>query len=260
MLEPGRLPIKEKALKKDCSRELGVRLEGCGMFTQSKRLWVWVVVSSIWLGLGFGGPWAAAGESIRPSTSNAFERPNFVFFMTDDQRADKLSIAGDPMLKTPNIDRIAREGVWFKNAFVVNSLCTPSRASFLTGKYGHTTGVRENAQGKNKLPVAERTFPERLKDAGYEIAFIGKSHIDGNLRDRPWDYYFGFRGQGDYLDPKIAENKGPDLQRAGLRRRPLGPKGGRVLEQTPRKALLPSALVQSPSSTLDASAPISALV
>lgn len=141
-------------------------------------------------------------------------RPNFVFFLTDDQRADACSIAGNKLLKTPNIDRIGREGVWFKNAFVTHSLCAPSRSSFLTGKYSHTTGVIDN--GKHMAMAPGQTLAaELLKQAGYEIAFIGKSHIQGNLRERPWDYYFGFKGQGRYFDPIISENGGPDVVHKG---------------------------------------------
>jgi arylsulfatase A-like enzyme len=136
-------------------------------------------------------------------------RPNFIFFLTDDQRYDALSLAGHPLLKTPNIDRIGREGAWFRNAFTTHSLCGPSRACFLTGKYSHTTGVRDN--GKNvRLDRSHKTVAEILKDQGYEVAFIGKSHLEGALRDRPWDYYFGFKGQGRYVDPIVSENGEPD--------------------------------------------------
>lgn len=152
------------------------------------------------------------GESFAQA---AAKRPNFVFFLTDDQRYDKLSIAGDPLLKTPNLDRLAREGAWFRNAFVVNSLCAPSRASFLTGKYGHTTGVTENSPGKNGFRPNEPTIIEHLKAAGYEVGFVGKSHIEGALRDRPFDDYFGFEGQGTYFNPKISSNGGPDIVHPG---------------------------------------------
>src|SRR5262249_6406729 len=88
------------------------------------------------------------------------------------------------------------------------SLCTPSRACYLTGKYSHVTGVLDNGNN-NGLPASQKTVAEILKDHGYEVSFIGKSHIRGNLRDRPWDYYFGFRGQGRYLDPIIAADGAP---------------------------------------------------
>ncbi len=141
--------------------------------------------------------------------SPPLKRPNFVFFLTDDQRADALSLASHALLKTPNIDRIGKEGAWFQNAFVVNALCTPSRACYLTGKYSHVTGVLDNSAHMT-LPRSEPIVAEALKASGYEVAFIGKSHMVGNLRDRTWDYYFGFKGQGRYYDPVISENGQPD--------------------------------------------------
>src|SRR5688572_24612502 len=74
----------------------------------------------------------------------AADKPNIVVMMTDDQRFDFLSCAGHPFLKTPNMDRIARDGVLFKNMFVTNALCAPSRATLMTGQYSHSNGVRDN--------------------------------------------------------------------------------------------------------------------
>src|SRR5688572_14322608 len=130
-------------------------------------------------------------------------RPNFVIMMTDDQRADAMSIAGNRMLKTPNLDRIAREGVRFRNMFVTNALCAPSRATLLTGLYSHSHGVVDNRmrQIKPEQPI----LSDLLREAGYEVAFCGKSHMGGALRERKWDYYFGYRGQGRYHNPLIAE-------------------------------------------------------
>ena len=140
------------------------------------------------------------------------ERPNFVFFLTDDQRWDGMSCAGHPIILTPTIDRIAREGVRFENTFVTTALCGPSRASFLTGLYSHNHGVRRN---ETALSLRYRTFPEYLKDAGYETAFIGKWHNSDLGRNRRLDYYFGFRGQGWYYDPIIRENDGPEKEYKG---------------------------------------------
>ncbi len=132
-------------------------------------------------------------------------KPNFVFFMTDDQRWDAMSCAGNEILKTPNMDRIAQEGVRFENMFVTTSLCGPSRASFLTGKYVHNHGVRLNG---GELSLDQKTFPEWLKEAGYETAFIGKWHNKDLGKGRGFDYTFGFEGQGRYHDPIISENFG----------------------------------------------------
>ncbi|MBW1843726.1 MAG: sulfatase [Deltaproteobacteria bacterium] len=150
--------------------------------------------------------------AILPAVAHAADsprRPNFIFFLTDDQRADALSIAGNTVLKTPNIDELARDGVRFTNAFVTTSLCAPSRASFLTGQWAHTHGVRTNER-RSRLKPTQTIFADLLRDSGYEVAFIGKWHMDGAGRDRQWDYYFGFKGQGRYKHPEFAENGGPD--------------------------------------------------
>ena len=133
----------------------------------------------------------------------AAERPNLIIMMTDDQRYDAMSCAGNEILQTPNMDRLAAEGMRFRNMFVTNSLCAPSRATLLTGLYSHTHGVIDNKgrQIRQDQPI----LPDLLREAGYEVAFCGKSHVKGALRDRHWDYYFGFKGQGNYLKPVIAE-------------------------------------------------------
>jgi len=130
-------------------------------------------------------------------------QPNFVILMTDDQRWDAMSCAGNTILQTPNMDRLAKEGIRFRNMFVTNSLCAPSRATLLTGMYSHSHGVIDN-KGR-KISRNQLLLPDLLRDAGYEVAFCGKSHVSGALRDRKWDYYFGFKGQGNYLEPVIAE-------------------------------------------------------
>lgn len=132
--------------------------------------------------------------------------------MTDDQRWDGMSCAGNPVLKTPNMDRIAEEGVRFSSMFVTTSLCGPSRATNLTGKYAHLHSVRLNGMA---LPQGQKTFPEFLKETGYETAFIGKWHNKDLAEGRNFDYTFMFKGQGRYANPVIAENFGPDREYAG---------------------------------------------
>ena len=104
--------------------------------------------------------------------------PNIVFILSDNQRWDFMGCAGHPFVVTPHLDHLAREGILFSNAFVTTSLCSPSRASFLTGQYAHTHGVRDNL-----TPWAEEnvTFLELLGEAGYDTAFIGKWHMPGPL-------------------------------------------------------------------------------
>ena len=133
-------------------------------------------------------------------------RPNIVFILVDDLRWDELGCAGHPYIKTPNIDRIAAEGAMFRNAFMTTPLCSPSRASFLTGQYAHTNGITDNVDrsaASHKLV----TFPLLLHQSGYETAFIGKWHMGNDERPRPgFDRWVSFKGQGTYLNADINED------------------------------------------------------
>ncbi len=135
------------------------------------------------------------------------ERPNIVFVLSDNQNYKFMGCAGHPFLETPNMDRLARGGVQFVNAFVTTSLCSPSRASFLTGKYAHTHGVRNNF---TPWDGSHRTFLEMLEDAGYETAFIGKWHMPGKLPElKDVDPFITFTlqgGQGRYVNCPLIVN------------------------------------------------------
>lgn len=160
-------------------------------------------------GLAGSGVTAQAADPASSSVS----RPNFVFILVDDLRHDALSCTGNTFLKTPQIDRIAAGGTTFRNAFVTTSLCSPARASFLTGMYAHAHGVRTNED--QELDPKWPTFPRVLKENGYESAYVGKWHMGTNDTPRPgFDYWLSFPGQGVYLDPKLNEN-GRQFQATG---------------------------------------------
>ena len=132
-------------------------------------------------------------------------RPNVVFILTDDQRSDQLGCEDHPFLQTPNLDRIAAEGARFANMFVTTSLCSPSRASFLSGLYAHTHGVVNNF---TDYPKDLASFPRRLQEAGYETAYVGKWHM-GEQSDekRPgFDHWVTHKGQGKYYDTTFNVN------------------------------------------------------
>ncbi len=132
----------------------------------------------------------------------AQKRPNILFIMSDDHAYQAISAYRDHLIKTPNIDRIAREGMIFKNAFVTNSICAPSRAVLLTGKHSYANGVLDNA-----LPFdgSQDTFIKQLGKAGYQTAMIGKWH----LKSRPigFSYYNILRDQGEYYNPFFITEK-----------------------------------------------------
>src|SRR5947208_366627 len=145
----------------------------------------------------------------------AERRPNFLFVYTDDQRWDAMGIvqreqgerARFPWFQTPNMDRVAAEGVRFRNAFVTLSLCAPSRAAFLTGRYNHSNGVINN---HTPFPETSVTHATLLGAAGYKTAYIGKWHMCGQRGKRPgFDYSASFIGQGRYIDCPIEVNGTP---------------------------------------------------
>lgn len=138
------------------------------------------------------------------------QHPNIIFLLTDDQRWDAMGVMGNPVIQTPNMDRLASEGVLFQNAFVTTSICCVSRASILTGKY--ESGHQIHDFNTDLSPEAfSKSYPKLLKDAGYNLGFIGKygvgHHPPGSTFDFWVDTEAGGKGQPDYL----MTNKNGDL-------------------------------------------------
>ncbi len=144
-------------------------------------------------------------------------QPNFIFVITDDQRYDAMGVVQRELAaqgprnarypffsdQTPNMDRLAAEGIRFRNAFVTYSLCSPSRASFLTGRYNHLNGIRDNATA---FPANAVTYATLLRDAGYQTGYVGKWHM-GNQQARPgFTWIATYPGQGQYFNQQFLLN------------------------------------------------------
>lgn len=150
--------------------------------------------------------------------ADAPRKPNFLFIYTDDQRWDAIGFVqkeqGDkarfPWLQTPNLDRLRSQGASFSNAFCTTSLCSPGRASLLTGQYTHSHGVTNN---HTPLPVDSVTYANQLQQAGYYTGFVGKWHM-GDQSDRPgFNFSASFRGQGKFYNcPLIIRKDGEQKQ------------------------------------------------
>src|SRR5205085_3062240 len=156
-------------------------------------------------GAGLVGAMALAPDTSLAITDPPARRPNFIFVTTDGHRPDALSLNGNRIVQTPNFDRIGREGVQFHNSFVTNALCLPSRATVLTGLYGHNTGCVDN-QGR-EIPSDVPLFTDLLRQAGYDVVLFGKAHV-GRLEQRNWSYYLGYPGAAtDYFWPVMQESR-----------------------------------------------------
>lgn len=172
------------------------------------RVFMWITKTGGQLTLVFSALVLVAVASAQAGAQELPETPvregvkprNVVFILTDDHRYDAMGFTDHPFLETPHLDAMASNGVHLKNAFVTTSLCSPSRASILTGLYTHKHRVIDN----NRLvPPGTLFFPQYLQRAGYSTAFIGKWHMGGSHDDpRPgFDHWVSFRGQGNYLSP-----------------------------------------------------------
>src|SRR5210317_647894 len=130
-------------------------------------------------------------------------RPNIVFIMSDDHAYQAISAYSDHLMQTPNIDRIANEGMLFSNACVTNSICAPSRATILTGKHCHLHGKIDN---RFPFDTTQVTFPQLFQAAGYQTAMFGKLHFGNNPKGI--DEFKILPGQGAYYNPDFITNEG----------------------------------------------------
>ena len=130
-------------------------------------------------------------------------KPNIIVILTDDHAVQSIGAYGSKIGATPNLDRLAKQGAIFNKAFVANSICGPSRAILLTGKYSHKNGFKDN---HDKFDASQDVFPKRLQASGFQTAWIGKWHL---LSDpQGFDYWNILPGQGQYYDPSFISMKG----------------------------------------------------
>lgn len=135
---------------------------------------------------------------------DAEKQPNIIFIMTDDHTTQAMSCYGGNLIQTPNMDRIANEGIRMENCYAVNALSGPSRACILTGKFSHINGFTDNAGTFNG---DQQTFPKLLQKAGYQTAIVGKWHLISEPQGFDhWSILTGLEEQGDYYNPDFNEN------------------------------------------------------
>ena len=138
--------------------------------------------------------------------SSAQDRPNIVLIVVDDLRFDDFGASGHPFSRTPNLDRLAREGASFQNMFAVTPLCSPSRANILTGLYTRNHGILDNTDRSPRSHELQ-TFARRLHTSGYNTGFMGKWHMGNDPTPRPgFDTWVSMKGQGEAIDPELFEN------------------------------------------------------
>jgi len=139
------------------------------------------------------------------------ERPNIIFIFSDDHAYQSIGAYGNKFAKTPNIDRIAREGALLTNNLVTNSICGPSRATLLTGKYSHINGYKNN--DRTKFDITQQLFPDLLQKGGYQTAWIGKLHL--NSLPTGFDYWSILPGQGIYYNPQFITAPNDTIRKTG---------------------------------------------
>lgn len=180
-----------------------------------KKIYLEIIFTVLFLGILTSCKNSASLEEENEKT----KQPNFLFILVDDQPFDALESSGRyPFLKTPNMQRLEDEGAKFENYYVTQSICSPSRASFLTGTYPHIHGVNQNNRHVDPDWESYQPYNTHLQNVGYQTAHVGKIHM-AHFRDedhiRPgFDYWFSFIGQGEYFDPMVNDN-GREYQEEG---------------------------------------------
>jgi arylsulfatase A-like enzyme len=146
---------------------------------------------------------AAGSRSAREARQDPPARPNVLFIFSDDHGTQSVGAYGSRVNRTPSLDRLACEGMIFRNCFVTNALCGPSRAVILTGKYGHLNGFLQNG---DRFDGSQVTFPKLLQKVGYQTAIVGKWHLETDPTG--FDYWNILIGQGTYYNPRLKSAAG----------------------------------------------------
>lgn len=151
---------------------------------------------------------ASSAPAKEKASDTSSQKPNIIWITGEGVPLSVLSCYGSHLMKTPNIDRLANEGMRFENSFVTNALCAPSRATLLTGKYSNLNGMVSNPPGTTMgvtsphFDASQETFPKLLKRMGYQTATVGRWHLPANPGDAGFDYFVFKKGAGGpYYDP-----------------------------------------------------------
>lgn len=168
------------------------------MLTSFKRSFLYPFLLMLCI---FTSSLSISGFGPHQAIANQQQRPNILFIFTDDHASHAMSCYGSKVNQTPNLDRIAREGMRFNNCFCTNSICGPSRAVILTGKHSHLNGFIQNG---NKFDGSQQTFPKILRKNGYQTAIVGKWHLA--TQPTGFDYSEILIGQGPYYNPPMIRN------------------------------------------------------
>ena len=163
-----------------------------------------------------GGTHATEPDGTSSTRNGIKAKPNILFIFSDDHAYQSIGCYGSKINKTPNIDRIAKQGIRFDRCYVTNSICGPMRAVIQTGKYSHVNGFCING---NRFDGSQQTFPKLLQGAGYQTAVVGKWHLGSHQAPQGFDYSEVLIGQGPYYNPpmlKNGEKTSPFLSIGGL--------------------------------------------